>query len=137
MNCVDRGDLVGTMFIGCRKAFDMVDLSHFIRKLSSYKLSASSLNWYRSYLDARLQAISSDHGLSEVFKTLLAVPQGSLLGPALISLFINDPLNIVQRISLQMSALSMYQAKPRAMLSLGSSLMAPILMNGANVIKCV
>ena len=65
MNCIDHGDLVGTMSIDFRKAFDMVDLSHFIRKQSSYKLSTLSFSLFTSYLDAWLDAIRSDRGLSE------------------------------------------------------------------------
>ena len=48
MNYTNCRDLVGTMFIDFRKAFNMVDHSHLIRKLSSYELSTLSLNWITS-----------------------------------------------------------------------------------------
>ena len=53
MSCIDRGNLVWALFIDFRKACDMVDHSHLIRKLSSYKLNTLNLNWLMSYLDTR------------------------------------------------------------------------------------
>ena len=56
------------MFKDFGKAFDMVDHSLLISKLSSYKLSTASLNWFTSYLNSRVQAIKSEQGLSEFYK---------------------------------------------------------------------
>ena len=79
MNYIDGGDR---------------DHSHLICTLSNYKLSNLSLNWFTSYHDARLQAISSNHRLSE-FSQILSVPQGSVLRPTSLLFFINYlPLSI-------------------------------------------
>ena len=95
INCVDQEDLVGTMFIDFHKAFNMVDHSLRISKLSAYTFSTSTISWCTSYLDTRLEAIKSEHGLSEFSQTLSEVPQGSILGSTLFLLSINDlPLSI-------------------------------------------
>ena len=90
MSSIDKGDMVGTLFIDFRKAFDMVDHSLLIKKLAYYKLSNTSLNWFKSYLSSRFQTIKSDSGLSKLSQLLSGVPQGSILGTTLFLLFIND-----------------------------------------------
>ena len=83
MASIDNGDIVGTLFIDFRTAFDMVGPSLFIIKLEYYKCSDSSLNWFKSYLSSRIQAIMSDRGLSEFAHIPSGVPQGSIIGPTL------------------------------------------------------
>ena len=60
----DKGDLVGSLFIDSRKAFDVVDHSILMKKLALYKLNESSLNWFSSYLGERKQAVDNGQGLS-------------------------------------------------------------------------
>ena len=95
MTSIDNGDIVGTLFIDFRKAFDMADHTLLIKQLEYYKFSDVSLSWFKSYLSTRLQAIMSEQGLSEFAQILSGIPQGSILGPTLFLLFINDlPLSL-------------------------------------------
>ena len=95
MASIDNGDIIVTLFINFQKAFDMVDNSLLMKKLTHYKLSITSINWFRSYLSTSVQSIKSDDGMSEFLELLSGVPQGSILGPTLFLLVINDlPLHL-------------------------------------------
>ena len=140
INCVDQGDLVGTMFIDFRKVFDMVDHSLLISKLSARKFNTSAIKWFTSYLDTRLQAIKNEHGLSEFSQTLSGVPQDFILGRTLFLLFINPCLclsNIAQLISLQMIVLRIYQVNLKSKSNPGFSVMALKLAHGVNEVNCL
>ena len=93
--CIDKGDIVGTLFIDFRKAFDVVDHNILLRKLQIYKFSSNAIRWFHSYLEYRQQSLVTDNGLSEYAQVRSGVPKGSILGPTLFLLFIIDlPLSL-------------------------------------------
>ena len=78
-------------FIYLSKAFDTVDHTILIRKLEMYGIKGINLAWCRSYLTNRIQYISTTHDLETGTKNIFCgVAQGSMLGPLLFLLFVND-----------------------------------------------
>ena len=73
-----------------RKAFDLVDHKILLKKLSVYKCSNLTLSWFSSNLSNRSQIVTVNGIRSEKETVSCGIPQGSILGPLLFSLFIND-----------------------------------------------
>ena len=87
---IDNGELIVSIFLDLRKAFDLVDHDILVNKLEIYRCSSISKLWFQSYLDNRTQRVCIGNTLSSESVITRGVPQGSILGPLLFILFIND-----------------------------------------------
>ena len=94
---MDNGLLSGVVFLDLTKVFDTVDHSILLRKLSRYSLCDTAVSWFESYLDNRLQATFYQHYLSDQARISVGVPQGSILGPLLFSVYVNDLPNCLEK----------------------------------------
>ena len=77
-------------FIDLSKTFDCLQYDKLFYKLNALGLTFKALNWFKSYLTGRKQCVDIDGTQSDWLDVELGVPQGSILGPILFLIYVND-----------------------------------------------
>jgi len=87
---IEKDEIPVGVFIDLRKAFDTIDHKILLTKLEKYGVRGLAKDWLSDYLNNRYQYVQYENTKSDQQKITCGVPQGSILGPTLFILYIND-----------------------------------------------
>ena len=103
-NTLDNKRFGCGIFIDLQKTFDTVNHEILLSKLEHYGVRGCALEWFRSYLSDRKQYVSVNGSSSNLLPITCGVPKGSVIGPLLFLIYINDLPNASKKLNLYLFA---------------------------------
>ena len=100
LRSLDDGNAVVLLLLDLSAAFDTIDHSVLLKRLHELGIRDSALTWFKSYLSDRLQIVRTDSASSNPAPLQHGVPQGSVLGPLLFSVFVLPLAKIIEQYGL-------------------------------------
>ena len=101
---LDEDKLVGAVMLDLSKAFDLVNHSILLKKMERYGIRGVELSWFMDYLTGRSQRVCVGQDRSDWIDVHKGVPQGSVLGPLLFILYVNDLPRVLEACTIKQYA---------------------------------